>query len=274
MSYPINYPTPQGANVQIFRASSRSTTTAFSATWVKPQGASMVWFTLIGPGGEGGDAISDASGGNAYGGAGGSGAVTNCMVPAFLVPDTLQIRVTPGIFGLTNQPTAVLYQQKAGTGYVLLEAADGGNGGNASSVGGANDAGTGGAGGAASASNGFAAAGFFQSVAGQGGAAGNVDQTTSTTTFVQGGASGAGLSSASQYGYFYAAQGIGQQGYGMISPILVGVASTQTNVTYTTAANASRNGFGCGGGGAFTTTASTRTYGGAGGDGLCVIVTW
>jgi hypothetical protein len=236
----------------------------------------MVWFTLIGPGGEGGDAISDASGGTAYGGAGGSGAVTNCMVPAFLIPDTLQIRVTPGIFGTTNQPTAVLYQQKAGTGYVLLEAADGGNGGNGNSVGGATDAGTGGAGGAASASNGFAAAGFFQSIAGQAGAAGNVDQTTSTTTFVQGGASGAGLSSASQYGYFYAGQGSNQQGYGITSPILVSVASTQTNVNYVTsdAAKATRNGFGCGGGAAFTTTASTRTYGGAGGDGLCVIVTW
>jgi hypothetical protein len=73
MSYPINYPTPQGANVQIFTANTDDAADGFSGDWVKPQGASMVWFTLIGAGGGGGNAITDASGGNAYAGGGGSG---------------------------------------------------------------------------------------------------------------------------------------------------------------------------------------------------------
>jgi hypothetical protein len=41
MSYPINYPTPQNANVQVLYKTD---------DWVKPQGASFVWFTLIGAG--------------------------------------------------------------------------------------------------------------------------------------------------------------------------------------------------------------------------------
>jgi len=54
MSYPINYPTPQGANVQIFQCRVRgAAATAWTHEWVKPQGASMVWFTLIGGGGGG-----------------------------------------------------------------------------------------------------------------------------------------------------------------------------------------------------------------------------
>jgi hypothetical protein len=79
MSYPINYPTPQGANIQIFESGGTT------SDWVKPQGASFVWFTLIGGGGSG----SGTQGG-------GSGAITNCMVPAFLIPDVLQINVSSG----------------------------------------------------------------------------------------------------------------------------------------------------------------------------------
>ena len=74
MSYPINYPTPQGANVQIF---SEGGTTS---DWVKPQGVSFVWFTLIGAGGAGANTANTG---------GGSGAVTNFMCPAFLIPDML-----------------------------------------------------------------------------------------------------------------------------------------------------------------------------------------
>ena len=61
MSYPINYPTPQNANVQILYKTD---------DWVKPQGASFAWFTLIGGGG--GGAGGDPSQG--ISGAGGSAA--------------------------------------------------------------------------------------------------------------------------------------------------------------------------------------------------------
>ncbi|NDC43043.1 MAG: hypothetical protein EBZ77_16090 [Chitinophagia bacterium] len=77
MSYPINYPTPQGANVQIFQASGLASLSTGGTTfaWTKPQGASFVWFTLIGAGGCGNGSTQ----------AGGSGAVTNFMCPAFLI---------------------------------------------------------------------------------------------------------------------------------------------------------------------------------------------
>jgi hypothetical protein len=54
MSYPINYPTPQGANIQIFQAPRIRTALANqlnNTSWVKPQGASFVFFSLIGAGG-------------------------------------------------------------------------------------------------------------------------------------------------------------------------------------------------------------------------------
>ena len=69
MSYPINYPTPQTANFQAFYGN--ATDGLPHATWVKPQGVSMVRFLLIGPGGDGapGDTVNG-------GGGGGSGAIT------------------------------------------------------------------------------------------------------------------------------------------------------------------------------------------------------
>ena len=272
MSYPINYPTPQGADVQIFTPNSESVEDNFSATWVKPKGASMVWFTLIGAGGAGGDAITDASGGSSYGGGGGSGAVTNCMVPAFLIPDVLSIRVYPGGTTSSGLDTSVIYQMKNATGYTLLGANGGAGGADASSVGGVIENGTGGTGGAASSAPEFAAAGFYQSKAGQDGSDGNANLSTSTTTFLQGGVGGQGSVAASQYGYTR----VSSFGYGLIRPILVSVSSPPAGGTYTTAAAAliAKNGFGCGGGGAYTTTVSTTRYGTRGGDGLAVIVTW
>jgi len=270
MSYPINYPTPQGANVQIFN----TTGSRYLTTWVKPQGASFVFFTLIGAGGGGGQAVSDGSSGTASGGGGGSGAVTNCMIPAFLIPDNLEIRVPKGETG-NGGSANILYQQKDGNGYTLLTANGGIAGGDATSTGGGDASAAGGDGGTASASNYFSAAGFFQSVAGQAGASGVSDLTTSTTTFLQGGAGGATTQPASQYGYSLSDNFTGNQfGYGIMSPILVSVASSRASNTYSTAAASliSKNGFGCGGGGAQTD--GTRRYGTRGGDGLVVIVTW
>jgi len=273
MSYPINYPTPQGANVQIFRPNSASN--RFSATWVKPQGASMVWFTLIGSGGRGGNTDTDSSGSTASGGGGGSGAVTNCMVPAFLVPDTLVVKVSPGS---VSDDTEIFYQNKTGTAYQLLVAQNGAAAPTVSTTTAA-IVGAGGAGGAASNSNEFSAAGFYQCVAGQDGSAGNVNQTTSNTTFLQGGVGGIGSADqvVSQYGYGRAAYDVGNQpGYGLIGPILVSVASTRAGNAFDLTGDslAIRNGFGCGGGGSTTTAVNDTRWGTYGGDGLVVIVTW
>jgi hypothetical protein len=263
MSYPINYPTPQGANIQIFTANGTSNT----ATWIKPQGASFVWFTLIGPGGSGGTASGDGVD-FGYGGGGGSGAVTNCMIPAFLIPDRLNVRVSPQ--GSTNN-TRVVYQQKDGTGVELLSANAGSDGLN--STGGS---GSGGAGGNAMSANAFTAAGFFQSIAGQAGSNGDSAQTTSTTTFLQGGVGGNGQQAASQYGYSKANTSTSNlSGYGIISPIIVSVACNQSGSSFVSNSSPRvvKNGFGCGGGGAFTDDTGTK-YGTQGGVGLAVIITW
>ena len=252
MSYPINYPTPQGANIQILYK---------TEDWVKPQGASFVWFTLIGAGGAGGRGVSAT--GDGYSVA--SGAVTNFMGPAFLMPDVLRVSVgvggkpatTTGGDGLSGTATSVIYQQKDGTGYTLLTANAGGGG----------DGGSGsvhGTGGAASTSNFFSAMGFFQSVAGQDGAGAPV---ASTTTFLSAGAGGTSRPTAN-YGYTLGpANANGQSGYFQMQPILVGVGSNSSAAaTATTYA-----GIGCGGGGGNQTT---NFYGGVGGDGMVVIITW
>lgn len=235
----------------------------------------MVWFTLIGAGGRGATTDTNGSGSTASGGGGGSGAVTNCMMPAFLVPDTLVVRVCPGS---TSNTTEVFYQNKTGAAYSLLEA-DNGSPAPTVSTTTAAIVGAGGAGGVASVSNEFSAAGFFQSVAGQDGAAGTTTQTTSTTTFLQGGSGGSVAADqvVSQYGYGRAAYDVeNQPGYGLISPILVSVASTRANNAFdvTGGSLAVRNGFGSGGGGSFTTAVNDLRYGTYGGDGLVVIVTW
>lgn len=146
MSYPINYPTPQGANIQIFYAGGRGSTTT-AQDWTKPQGASFVWFTLIGAGGPG----------NSIDATGGCGTVTNFMGPAFLIPDVLQVVVGAGGAATDGGDTSVLYRQKATTGYILLSATGGKiNGATTNPV----------------PSNYFSAMGFYQSTGGTSGNAG------------------------------------------------------------------------------------------------------
>ena len=235
MSYPINYPTPQGANVQIFQAPVRPVATAWTAEWVKPQGASFVWFTLIGAGGS-----TDNTNTNLQGG--GSGAVTNCMVPAFLIPDVLQVRVGKGgANGANGTDTLLLYQQKIGGGYTLLTAQGGVSGT------------TSGAGGAASTPTFFSAMGFYQSIAGQGGV--NGAQAASATTFLSGGSYNGAVTA--NYGY-----STNSNGFFQMQPIIVGAGASG-------AAGQVTGGIGCGGG--TLTSSATR---GMGGDGLVVIVTW
>lgn len=188
MSYPINYPTPQGANVQIFNAQDNQTSNR-TQTWVKPQGASFVWFTLIGAGGNG-----DGTSGGA------SAAVTNFMCPAFLIPDLLQVRVATG--GSGGIDTLVVYQQKNTAGYTLLTAKSA-----VSTVQGG-----------ATAANAFTAMGFYQSTAGD---AGTQTVSPSATTFLSQGGNLANPNTTN-YGYTVGAAGTTADGFFMMQPIIVG----------------------------------------------------
>jgi hypothetical protein len=219
MSYPINYPTPQGANVQIFQEGGST------SAWVKPQGASFVWFTLLGAGG-GGDTGSTG---------GGSGAVTNFMGPAFLMPDSLQINVgAGGATQVAGGNTSVFYAlQNTSSPYLLLQAKGGLPGSS---------------GGGAMSANYFTAMGFFQSTAGQDGTTGT--QSASSTTFLSGG--GLGTPTAN-YGY----KPNSQTGYFQMQPIIVGIGGSNSS------SGSQVGGVGCGGG-----------VNGAGGNGLVVIITW
>lgn len=270
MSYPINYPTPQGANVQMFHANATSAATQ-KQTWIKPQGASFVFFCLIGAGGSGGDATSDGTA-VANGGGGGSGAVLNCLVPAFFIPDQLQVAVG-GRRLSTGLDTQVIYQQKDGTGYTLLSAGGGVLGDNATAAGGVAANGLGGSGGNPGSSS-FRALGISNGTNGQNGTDGNVALTLPTNIFLLGGIGGNfGGTSLSPYHYGYIT-GASGQGYGVISPIINSVGNRDTDGALTS--NGTRllyTGFGCGGNGASEATAAT-SFGQAGGTGLAVIISW
>lgn len=256
MSYPINYPTPQGANIQIFNVGGST------SDWVKPQGASFVWFTLIGGGGAGGNGATNGVG---DGGGGGSAAVTNFMGPAFLMPDVLQVSVGRGGL-LGNQdgtPTTINYVSKST--YELLRA-ENGNGGTAGSLG---SNGTPGGRGVSTPSNYFSCMGFYQSIDGQTGD--NATDTISATTFLSGGMSG--NTRTGNYGYSVT----NQSGYFQMQPIIVGVGGTRPNFSEVGSTNPSKTSgahVGCGGGGGTGSSSGSSTRGSRGGDGLVVIITW
>jgi hypothetical protein len=242
MSYPINYPTPQGANIQIFKEGGTT------SDWVKPQGASFVWFTLIGSGGGGG--VNDGS----IGSGGGSGAVTNFMCPAFLIPDVLNVKVGLGSnYGSAGTATQIIYQQKDGTGYVLIFA----NGGNSGQT--LGEGGIGGSGGTAQTFGAFIAMGFLNSQNGANGADYDGGGGTATNTFLSGGNSD--TVSSGYYGYVSQES---QGGYFQIQPIITSVPPARNQLvgrpTTATGCGGSPNGFGA---------AATK-----GGDGMAVIITW
>lgn len=257
MSYPIKYPTPQSANVQTFNYSTNTTSAGganqANATWVKPKGASFVYFCLIGSGGAGGNSDPGIPAGGA---GGGSGAVTNFMCPAFLIPDTLVVKVGRG--GLSTDSgttTQVGYQQKSGGYYPLLTADTGGTG---------TTGGGGGAGGTAMADNNFTAMGFLNSTAGQAGAPDGSNVSASTTTFLGGGSSG----NIATGNYDYSIIANAGQGYFQTQPIIVGVGGTYQVANFGTP---KRTAIGCGGGGG---SAASNIEGGTGGHGMVVIITW
>lgn len=287
MSYPINYPTPQGANIQIFRGGDIQTSQSGTRDWVKPQGASFVWFTLIGAGGGGGGSAFNTSDVAIYfGGGGSSGNVTNFMCPAFLLPNQLKIRIGNGgnggasgsdngvaTSGAAGQPTQVFYQQKNNNGYELLIADGGGGGGGASAAASAN----GSAGSSNSTDTGgpMTAAGFYQSTANQAGAlGGNGTLNVDGLTFLQGGI-GCYYASGVTNGYYgYKASNI--SGYSQISPIIMSLSGSDPIGVSSPKNRASPFGSGGNGGGNLASSGSSsgNTSGTRGGDGLAIIVTW
>jgi hypothetical protein len=269
MSYPINYPTPQGANVQIFRGQDANTT-AHVATrdWVKPQGASFVWFTLIGAGGGGGGGVDTLY----IGGGGASGNVTNFMCPAFLIPDVLQVAIgkggsggsgvsvpSDGTDGSSGDTTQIIYQQKNGAGYQLLLATGGGGGGAGKTSIAQN--GQGGAAAAFDTGGPMTAAGFFNATAGQNGAGGGAIISVDSTTFVM---AGSGVNSSTVINGYYGYSAKSDSGFSQISPII----NTISGGGFKTGNKYTGTHFGCGGVG------GDIDGGGRGGDGLAIIVTW
>jgi hypothetical protein len=241
MSYPIKYPTPQGANIQIFQEGGSV------SDWVKPQGASFVFFTLIGAGGGGAGFDTEF-----VGGGGGSGAITNFMCPAFLIPDSLNVAVAKGgaggaynTSGNNGENTRVSYIQKDGTGYTLLTAAPGSGG---------NTGDSGGSGGDLMTNNAFTAMGFLNSVDGVNGNTG-----LPTTTFLKGG-------NSSSYDGVYGYRNFTGNGFFQMQPIPVSLGG----LTGATGQRGYKGGVGSGGGGAY----ALLEPGGDGGDGLVIIVTW
>lgn len=275
MSYPINYPTPQGANVQIFRGGDAIASQNGTRDWIKPQGASFVWFTLIGAGGGGGGGSLDTTTpADYYGGGGASGNVTNFMCPAFFLPDELKIKVgkggTGGIqrndtdagSGVSGEPTQVFYQQKNGTGYEILIAVGGqaGEGGKYSS----GNNGAGGSAGTPDSGGPMTAAGFYNAVGGAAGFNGGTLASTNGTIFLMGG-SGYNSATATVTGYYGYTAGV-TRGYSQISPIIMAISGVPSGVT---AGRSTSSAFGCGGNGGVS-----NENGGNGGDGLAIIVTW
>jgi hypothetical protein len=271
MSYPINYPTPQGANVQIFRGGD----TNISKDWVKPQGASFVFFTLIGAGGGGGGgALDSVTPADYFGGGGASGNVTNFMCPAFLMPDMLQVRIGRGgtggakgtnvdaAGGTNGGNTQIFYQQKTDTGYELLTASGGQGGEGAKYSSGA--PGSGGSAGTPNTGGPMTAAGFYNATGGAAGFIGGTIASTNGTNFLMGG-SGFNSATATVTGYYGYTAGV-TSGYSQISPIITAISGVPSGVS---SSRVTSSAFGCGGNGGVSTE-----NGGNGGDGLAIIVTW
>jgi|LauGreSBDMM110SN_4_FD.fasta_scaffold70254_1 hypothetical protein len=266
----FGFPSPQQANYQEFYGGGTT------RDWVKPRGASMVRFMLIGAGGGGG--IGSATVGA---GGGGSGAVTSWIGPAMFVPDILRIVIgAGGSYTAGGGFSYVIYQAKDGTGYTLLTA-EGGNSGAAGAI-------TAGGGGSATTANYFSAAGIFNSIAGEGGAAGNATGagsaiTASATTFLSGGAGGSGAAASTggsvtpNYGYLAlpstTAGGLvaGADGYFITQPILVGTGGAGGTTSTVVGSSGGKGGIGCGGGGSGE---DATTVSGNGGDGAVFVWSW
>jgi len=264
----FNIPTPQTANYQEFYGGTKANGFA-GYTWVKPRGASMVRFMLIGPGGRGGNGSISVGGGG-----GASGSVTSWIGPAMFVPDILNI-----FCGQSGSGEATYLEYRSSNGINTLLEAD--NGGSASLS-------TAGSSGIAMAANQFTACGIFTSIAGQAGTAGGstgagTNQAASATTFLSGGAGGSGAAANTggsvtpNYGYTAlpatTAGGTvaGANGYFITQPILVGCGGAG-GTTSTAVGTAGCRGWLCCGGGGNGEDAPAGPP--SGGDGAIFVLAW
>lgn len=271
--YPFNYPTPQGATLDIFDAP--STTTGINVqSWVKPPNVGMVWITAVGAGGGGGTGSGDGTF-FGYGGGGGSGAIVNVLVPALFVPPELEIQVGQGgsvtTDALTAPNTIISYN---GTTLILADSAS--NGGSATGSG-ATANGSGGAAGSSASSSvegAFAPFAIQQLTSGSSGTAGSTAQVLSTTTWTVGGSSGSSSSYNGQYGYSVSTTDstAGTLSFAPIQTFGGNRRSYSTVLAANTARYRAPNGAGGGGGG--SRQASPTCPGHQGGHGLVIIVAW
>jgi len=266
----FNFPTPQQSNYQEFYGGGDTTGALPTRDWIKPRGASMVRFMLIGAGGGGANSSSTAGAGG-----GGSGAVTSWIGPAIFIPDILQVAVGVGGKASDGIASAIFYRASNGDNQILTAA-------------GGSSALAGGAGGTAMTANYFTASGIFTSIAGQAGAAvsstaSGTNVSASSTTFLSGGGGGAGGSAGTggsvtpNYGYtalpVTTAGGsvAGANGYFITQPILVGCGGAGGTTSTSVGSAGGNGGIGCGGGGAGEDAVSG---GGRGGDGAVFIWAW
>jgi len=257
----FNFANPQTCNYQEFYGGGST------QDWIKPRGLSMVRMLLIGAGSGGGVGITTSGGLG-----GGSGVVTTWIGPAIFIPDELRISIgAGGASASAGNKTSIIYQQKDGTGYTLLNANGGLTSGSA----------------AAFTNNYFGAAGIFNSIAGQSGAAAATAITASTTTFLSGGAggatsaTGAGSNVATKYGYPTVNGGAtnttlalkGENGYFITQPLLLSVGGAGGGGSAVTGGAGGIGAIGSGGGGGGRGT-TTPGVGGRGGDGAVFIWSW
>lgn len=270
----FNTPTPQTANYQEFYGGNNTNLNIPVRTWVKPRGASMVRFMLIGAGGRGGNGTAAQGSGG-----GGSGGVTSWIGPAMFVPDILNITIGLGGSSAAVDGGSTIISYRASNGENILLIGYGGSGVSTSTNGGS-------AGGGMTA-NQFTACGIFTTIGGQAGAAGSStgagsNVAASSTTFLSGGAGGAGAAANTggsvtpNYGYTAlsttAAGGTtaAKDGYFITQPILVGCGGAGGSTSTSVGTGGGRGGIGCGGGG----SGEDGNSGGRGGDGAVFIWAW
>jgi hypothetical protein len=184
--------------------------------WEKPRGCSMVFMWVLGGGGGGGGGFRDVAGSNrGGGGGGGAGGLATLLIPAFLVPDQLQVYVGEGGGGgaggnpgnsASGQQSAIT-TQVPGIGYPFADNDCFLQSGTAAPGGGAAGAASGGAAGGAGQTIGTGAknplgitgnASYLAGQAGQSGASfdnvgGGSGLVRSSANFAWGGGGGAGV---------------------------------------------------------------------------------
>ena len=259
-----------------------------SGQWIKPQGISMVYITLIGAGSGGGGGPTSASGvGSNGGGGGGSGAITRVMISSDLLEDRLNVTVgRGGAGGDPNSDGAV-----GGTSSVIGTSSFLGGIMNAEGSGTAGTT-TGNGGGAGQAttiqSASLASMGVFISTTGLAGSSSGIPNVTYGTFPITGGAAG-GIKDASNNstnggniigagivpnfsgGTSGGTNGISSQINTLAPLIFLGGTGGGGNGTGT-GGNGGDGGIGCGGGGGGAGITGGR--GGRGGDGLVIINCW